>query len=126
MKDKYRNWIEENVPDYDSAYGKCKDMCLKMMKEFPELTIHRGWYQDPIIGDREHWWLKDEDNNIVDPTAHQFPTGGMFEYKDLTDVKEIPTGRCPNCGGYIYNGGDLCSVDCETEYTMYLNSGMYN
>ena len=35
-----------------------------------------------------------------------------------------PTGKCPNCGGYCYEGATLCSDRCEHEYMAYLNDAM--
>jgi len=31
-----------------------------------------------------------------------------------------PTGKCPNCGEYCYDGGDCCSERCHKEYVSYL------
>lgn len=34
----------------------------------------------------------------------------------------LPTGKCPNCGNFCYEGNYLCSGKCTKEYMTYLNS----
>jgi len=119
MKNKYLDWIYKNI---HVSYGKCEETTLWMNKEFPELTRVRGHYYCPIWGERTHWWLVDPDGEIVDPTVDQFPSKGFGVYEEWTEGDEEPTGKCPNCGEYCYNGSSTCSDKCYTEYASYLNS----
>lgn len=121
MKNEYINWIDEHVPDYAAAYGKCGDVTVQMREAFPELLRVRGHYYCPVWGRREHWWLTTADGEIVDPTARQFPSGGIGLYEPWDESQPEPTGVCPNCGDYIYGGGEVCGSRCWQEYAAYLN-----
>jgi hypothetical protein len=118
MKAEHQQWIESIAV----VAGTCKETCLQMLGVFPELKLIRGHYICPFWGEREHWWLKDGDD-IVDPTDAQFPSKGMGEYIEWDETQPEPTGKCPNCGGYCYDGRSVCSDKCETEYLAYLNGG---
>lgn len=120
MEDFYRKWINDKVPTADAAYAKCAEITLAMAEEFLELDRVRGIYHCPIWGKRTHWWLKDEDGNVVDPTAKQFPSGGIGEYQEITNDEECPTGRCPNCGEMTYKFETVCSAKCYEEFRRYL------
>lgn len=111
---KYNDWIKENV-DQD-CLGKCKEMAEIMLETFLELRMVRGHYYCPIWGERGHWWLIDENDDIVDPTRSQFPSKGLGLYVEWDESEEEPTGKCPNCGGYCYDGRDCCSDNCYTEF----------
>jgi hypothetical protein len=113
---KYSEWITKNITE---AYGKCKEMAEEMAKIFPELTIVRGHYYCMVWGEREHWWLVDEQGHIVDPTAAQFPTKGNGEYVPWDEGAPEPTGMCPNCGEYCYDGNYCCSESCSISYAAY-------
>ena len=119
MDKKYLNWIKENVKD--SGYGKCKEITSKLLLVFPELKQVRGHYYCPIWGERGHWWLVAPDKIIVDPTAEQFPSRGHGIYKEWIEGSPEPTGQCPNCSAYCYNGDYFCSEKCGVEYTKYCN-----
>jgi hypothetical protein len=121
MNEKYLKWIEKNIPNYESAYGKCRETCEKMLKEFPELKLVRGYYSCAVWGERMHWWLVDAENNIIDPTAIQFPTKGNGIYQKLDEFAPQPTGKCTNCGEYIYNGNYLCSDGCKFDSNSEIN-----
>jgi len=94
----YQHWIDQNV----DVAGRCKEITEAMVKEFPELRRVRGHYYCWIWGEREHWWLVTSDGEVIDPTAAQFPSKGEGRYVEF-DGQE-PTGMCPNCGEYCYNG----------------------
>lgn len=124
MEQKYADWIKAKNITQQSAYGACAEMTLEMNKAFPELIRVRGWYEDPIWDDREHWWLKTPTGEIVDPTAIQFPTKGHSTYREFVEgVDKEPTGKCPECGEWCFDGADLCSKECERSYLAYLNGG---
>ncbi len=95
--------------------GKCREICEEMLKVRPELTLVRGHYHCPIWGKRQHWWLKARDGSIVDPTARQFPSSGLGEYKEWDDSLPEPTGICHNCGDYVFNGDSFCSDGCAAK-----------
>ncbi len=106
----YNEWINENIPD---SYGACREATRDMQKAFPELRRVRGHYHCWIWGVREHWWLVDGDE-IVDPTAAQFPSKGQGRYKEFEGQE--PTGKCINCGKYYYNGEAVCQQSCYDEF----------
>jgi hypothetical protein len=91
--------------------GKCREYAEAAVATDPSLEIIRGWYYDPFWGRQEHWWTKRSDGTIVDPTASQFPFGGVEEwYEEYTGV--FP---CQGCGREVreethYEG--CCSYEC--------------
>ena len=111
MNNIYRMWIEQNVTH---PIGKCHTIAKLMQSKFTELRMARGHYYCPIWGQREHWWLIDPQNKIVDPTAQQFPSKGTGAYVQWKGPE--PTGKCPNCGQYVYNGDQICSKKCELAF----------
>lgn len=119
MDDKYKRWIEENVED--DGYGLCVQATERMAKEFPELTRIRGHYYCPVWGERTHWWMITKTGEIVDPTSSQFPSKGSGHYEPWDENQKEPTGKCPNCGSYCYDGKQTCSDSCYDEYLNYLN-----
>ena len=123
MREIYKAWIRQNYPDYESAYGHCAEATEAMVRAFPELRRASGFYHCPVIGERTHWWCVDPDGGVVDPTAKQFPSNGQFEYQELVQGRDpIPSGKCPNCGGWCYDGAYLCSDACHAEYAAYCSN----
>lgn len=120
MKSQYAEWIATNVP---KAYGECGKVTEAMIAAFPELKRVRGHYYCVIWGEREHWWLVDVDGEIVDPTARQFPSCGKGIYVPWDESQPEPTGICPNCSGYCYNGDQVCSEKCGIEYAAFCTQG---
>jgi len=116
MKTKYDVWIRDNVA---KSYGTCADVTETMAAEFPELSRVRGHYYCPIWGERAHWWLVDPDGAIVDPTGSQFPSNGIGEYVPWNEGDPEPTGKCPNCNGYVYDGSTCCGERCHAEYVAF-------
>jgi hypothetical protein len=51
----------------------------------PSLRLVSGWYYDPVWGKEEHWWTVRQDGTIYDPTAAQFPMGGVTEWYEEFD-----------------------------------------
>jgi len=109
---KYQRWIEENVTE---SYGMCKEVTLSMSKEFPELIRIRGHYYDYLWGERQHWWLETTLGVRIDPTKDQFPSKGTAEYVPWVEGSQEPTGKCPNCGDLIYDGG-YTHEECHEEF----------
>lgn len=117
MDSRYEVWITQNVHE---AYGQCEKVTASMLEAFPELTRVRGHYQCPVWGERAHWWLTAPDGSIVDPTVMQFPSRGCGDYEPWDDSKELPTGKCMNCGGYAYRSESSCgSQRCKSELSAY-------
>ena len=124
MDQRYSDWIAENVPE--NCTGMCRSTTHAMAVFFPELTLVRGQYHCLIWGRRNHWWLTTEDGGIIDPTAAQFPSRGG-DYVPWIDGTPEPTGKCPNCGDYCWDGKDCCCDECTEEFTAYcgrLSRGM--
>lgn len=105
--------------DY-SLRGKCKEMCDELIKKDPSLKLVRGHYYDPIWNsDQQHWWCVDRKGEIVDPTADQFPSGGIPEfYVEFNGVCE-----CSECGKNILeenakfeSGYSFCSGTCYGKF----------
>lgn len=113
---KYRAWIKDNVTE---TYGRCAEVTQQMAAAFPELTRVRGHYYCFAWGEREHWWLTTPDGEIIDPTAAQFPSRGRGHYEPWDESRPEPTGMCPNCGGYCYDGNTCCSDSCGLAYAAY-------
>lgn len=63
--------------DYLKYAGTCKEACEALKAESPQLRLVRGYYECPMWGDRQHWWLEKPDGTIIDPTVKQFPTAGI-------------------------------------------------
>jgi hypothetical protein len=120
MPEAYAQWIDENYPTQVAAFGACHEATDRMVAAFPELRQVRGYYVDRRWGEREHWWCVDPAGQVVDPTARQFPSRGYGEYVELDPTARQPTGKCPECGGYAFDGETFCSEDHKTSYMAYL------
>ena len=123
--DKYQDWINTNYPTPQYARLACAEATLEMQEVFPELTRVRGLASVEELGGwpatkTPHWWMKTESEEIVDPTAHQYPTR-ILSYEEADESKGPPTGKCPNCGNLCHNNDYLCSKKCDKEYLAYLN-----
>lgn len=81
------------MPD-PALRGKCEEMSRAAVAADPTLTLVRGWYYDPIWGREEHWWTVRPDGTIHDPTAAQFPMGGVTQWYEKYDGR-FP---CYGCG----------------------------
>lgn len=84
--------------DYRKYRGKCKEMCEELMAKDDTLTLVKGWYYEPFWSrEEQHWWIKDKNGEIIDPTRRQFPSGGIKEfYREYAGVIE-----CEQCGKAI-------------------------
>ena len=106
----YQEWINQ-VTD---VTGTCREVTKMMAKEFPELRRVRGCYFCWTWGEREHWWLMDGDE-VIDPTKDQFPSKGTGTYEEWPEGTPEPTGKCPNCGEYCYDGEQVHN-HCHDEF----------
>jgi hypothetical protein len=125
MKNEYEKWIKEKL-ETESPFLKCSEWTLEMQQDFPELQRVRGTVTLSNGWERHHWWLFDG-AEIVDPTASQFqlPYYGehtrILAYSPHDESSPEPTGVCPNCSGYCYNGQTCCSESCFKSYVFYCN-----
>lgn len=55
---------------------------------------------DLYWGRRDHWWLVDPENHIIDPTASQFPA--LVSYHAWNSGDPVRTGRCMECGKDLF------------------------
>lgn len=89
----------------NELYGRCHELSTKAVEENPNLTLVRGWYHCPIWGQREHWWTKDKNGIIFDPTKEQFPSKGIGEYEEFNGHFS-----CEYCGKSVKEE-DVYAVD---------------
>ena len=123
-------WIAANLPrTAKECLGQCRQMSEKVREQFPELELVRGhvcympWTEEDAIRYPHgwaHWWLTNGEE-IIDPSLPQFCDVVVMQYVPWEG--EIPTGKCPNCGAYCYNGSYLCSTACETSFEKWLRNG---
>ena len=102
--------------------GRCAEITATMAAERPDLRRVRGIYVCPIWGRREHWWLVDAENSIVDPTASQFPSGGLGEYEEHIEGTPEPSGLCLDCRSYVYGGRTFCCEACAASTRAFMES----
>lgn len=101
--------------NYLQYRGKCKEMSETLAALLPGLTVTKGWYHCPIWNTREeHWWCKDAEGKIFDPTKDQFPSRGMGDYEEFQGVFTCEQCKTPvkeedvvMCGNYV-----VCSHRC--------------
>lgn len=82
--------------NYSQYRGKCKELSEAAIVANPTLTLVRGHYDCPIWGLQAHWWCTWPDGRVFDPSAKQFPSGGLGKY--------IPFDgnlKCCQCGKEI-------------------------
>jgi hypothetical protein len=82
-----------NYDDYMKFRGRCKELAEAEIAKDPTLTLVRGHYECPIWGLQQHWWTIRPDGTVFDPSARQFPSGGMGLYLPFDG-----TLSCANCG----------------------------
>jgi len=114
---------DEWIANVSNPLGRCKEVTLQMQEVFPELKRVRGHYYCWIWGRREHWWLRDPDGKPVDPTAAQFPSKGEGIYEEWVEGDPEPTGKCLNCGEYVYDDGNFCNDSCRRAFMLDLMGG---
>jgi hypothetical protein len=124
IKQQYRNWINNYIQKNN---GNVKNHCTfatsEMIKAFPELKREKGYVW--VITDfgsksDEHWWCIDPDGNIVDPTASQYREVCFYEPYNEKDHGPLPTGKCMDCGEYVYDNNTFCNKTCEKLTMFYL------
>lgn len=88
------------------------------MKKDSSLILVRGHYFDTAWGEQPHWWCKDKNGNIVDPTKDQFPSRGTGIYTEFDGMVscetcgvEIEEQQALYYGNYAFCSG-LCIYKC--------------
>lgn len=120
----HADWIAFNYLTPDHAYGRCAEATAAMAAVFPDLVRVRGHYYCPVWGEREHWWCVTPAGAVIDPTASQFPSRGTGVYVPLDPAAPTPTGMCPECGAYCYDGDQFCCAAHAESYVRYLTTGV--
>jgi hypothetical protein len=129
----YQEWVNQNYPTPEKAYGECEEATSLMAEAFPELRRVKGHFICPDWGKRAHWWCVDPQGNIVDPTAAQFPFWGFAgDYEEALPDTLVQVGVCMDCGSPIEiplseaekgaRGPTFCSQACERATLAYLSS----
>lgn len=99
------------MPAFDLR-GKCEPYAREAVAADPTLRLVRGWYLDPVWGRQAHWWTVRADGTIHDPTAAQFPMGGVAEwYEEYQGV--FP---CAHCGTVVPEADSYCGCCSYTCY----------
>ena len=117
----YSAWIAEWAKAHDVRCA-CERATLDMVERFPELRRVPGHVRFVVGGGAAHWWCVTADGTVVDPTANQFLEfhGGIARYEEW--VGPLPSGKCPNCGEYVYppitHGNP--HEECYEEYRAYV------
>lgn len=110
----YDAWIEAYKAKHKSVRGLCQNATKAMVEAFPELQRVRGH----VVGLGAHWWCVTPDGSIIDPTVCQFPfvpASSSYEPFDESLAHTLPTGKCQNCGGYLYYQAQACDEACMQE-----------
>ncbi len=114
---RYITWIRANYPTADATRAKCSEATQAMVAAFPELKRVAGAYHCPLWGSRAHWWCVDSKGNIVDPTAKQFPSGGLGEYEPLPDgYDHFACMECGDRGLHPRDNQPFCSRKCMESF----------
>lgn len=117
----YESWIAAYVArNNEFVRGKCSEAAAEMVAAFPELKrvagfVHCDWGRD------QHFWCVTPDGEVIDPTRAQFRTVFAYEELDLADPavrRQIPTGRCMECGDDAYEGASFCSREHERSFCL--------
>jgi hypothetical protein len=114
VRPKYAEWIETNV--VDEAPGLCLEWSGLLCQVFPELSLVSGLVSIHLGGGsfekKGHYWCRDSNGIIVDPTARQFDN--ISEY--IPEEIPVPSGFCQVCQSAVYKNNECCSVYCYSEF----------
>lgn len=119
---KYDVWINNYIKENKILAGFCFSASKQMVETFPELKQIKGYVVTEFSGSSAHWWCEDANGKIYDPTALQFED--IISYEQYNEEKHgpLPTGKCYDCGDYIYDEKDFCDENCESSTREYLNN----
>lgn len=111
--DRYTTWIQRKLTQ-GSPIAMCAAWTRDMVAAFPELTRVHG-HVHLWSGRCPHWWCETPDGEIIDPTVSQF-RGLPYAYWPHQEGAPEPTGKCINCGEYVYAPrSSSCSEACDRE-----------
>lgn len=105
------------MTDYLKYRGKCKELCEELVAQNSVLTLVRGYYLDAFWGEQPHWWCKDENNNIIDPSKKQFPdqNGDYVEFDGFHECSQcgnpVEESEATFAGNYVFCSGE-CYMRC--------------
>lgn len=135
MEEKYKSWIIKIKSEYNVLTGLCGSISRKMIENFPELRLARGYFIDDYGAKHSHWWCVSSDGIIIDPTVDQFKSNfeiSAARYEEYDELKHgpLPIGRCYDCGSYIYaedqgedySSSNFCNIECEKNTMEYLRN----
>lgn len=127
MRKEYKNWIDIYNKSHNIVSGFCLSASSLMIKDFPELILCRGYTTDLYYNKRTHWWCKTIDGEIIDPTVSQFFKDGIefdlkYEEYDEDLHGRLATGKCMDCGNYLYDDEQFCNDECEKATMDYLKT----
>jgi len=127
MRPEYAAWIEKHCAGPQGGF--CHSRATDMQEAFPELVLCRGYYVSVLDGSRPHWWLKDAEGSVIDPTAAQFQMkdGGVYQEYEESIHGELPIGKCMNCGSEVFESENppascCCSPECGQALDGFYNS----
>ncbi len=110
--------MTDETDDYLKYRGKCKEMSEALVAADPTLTLVRGHYHDAFWGEQAHWWCKQADGTIVDPTRFQFPTKGFGTYVEFDGMLS-----CANCDKRIKE--EDADIDGNYAFCSYRCHGLF-
>ena len=126
----YFEWISSKYHTLESTLGKCKEACLLMQKDFPELKVTNGFVELAFVEEPvTHWWCVTQEGVIVDPTSFQYEANGspIMSYEEISEEhpeRLFEKRKCMNCGEYYYVTPELKFMHnekCDSEFMEYLN-----
>ena len=65
MNQKYQDWIDAKLKSGDDPFTKCAEWTVEMNEAFPELIRSRGQVFLSNLWERDHWWLKTGEGEMV-------------------------------------------------------------
>jgi len=81
------------MPGYDLKVTRPGNHCFfysaVLALLYPNLTLMRGGHTGMSKEDTAHFYVQDEDGEITDPTAAQYPTGHLIEGDPVSAIANI-------------------------------------
>jgi len=79
------SWIKENIKN---PKGNCFFYAATISLLFPEYKLIKGEHSKQSKEDTAHFYLKDKDNNIIDPTTSQYEKGELLGQGKIISAKK--------------------------------------
>lgn len=121
----YEEWIREYAAARDgNVRYRCQGASNEMVEAFIELRLVRGYVVHKTGWKTAHWWCETSEGVVVDPTAAQFDDIETYEEYDEEKHGPLPTGKCMDCGAFVYDGGHngFCDDRCQRATEHYLDT----